>query len=211
MLCRRKITLPPDAHSLSHGLIPREVLADCTQAEHLLTRAKAQADALLNRAQLSREALLEQAGQAFWQRANAQLHRWENEQKALCDNLERYITGVVNQAIRHLLDETPQPQRLAALLKQLLASQVPEVNALLLCHPREIEALKHCLSRHDAARWRVQPDDTISTQTLRYIVPGFSGHIDHLINRASYVRVTAGKENGGNSSILQKQHCFPGQ
>lgn len=166
MLCRRKITLPPDAHSLSHGLIPREVLADCTQAEHLLTRAKAQADALLNRAQLSREALLEQAGQAFWQRANAQMHRWENERKAMCDNLERYITGVANQAIRHLLDETPQPQRLAALLKQLLASQVPEVNALLLCHPREIEALKHCLSRHDAARWRVQPDDTISTQTL---------------------------------------------
>ncbi|MEB2645709.1 HrpE/YscL family type III secretion apparatus protein [Pseudomonas canadensis] len=92
--------------------------------------------------------------------------RPQNEQKALSDNLERYITGVVNQAIRHLLDETPQPQRLAALLKQLLASQVPGVNALLLCHPREIEALKHCLSRHDAARWRLQPDDTISTQTL---------------------------------------------
>lgn len=166
MLCRRKITLPPDAHSLPHTLIPREVLADCTQAEHLLTHAKAQADALLNRAQHNCEALLEQAGLAFWQRANAQMHQWENERKAMCDNLERYITEVANQAIRHLLDETPEPQRLAALLKQLLASQVPEVNALLLCHPHEIEALKHCLARHNAAHWRLQPDDTLRTHTL---------------------------------------------
>lgn len=166
MLCRRKITLLPNAHSLSHGLIPRGVLAECIQAEELLTRAKAQADALLNHAQQSREALLEQAGLAFWQRANAQMHRWENERKVMCDNLEQYITEIANQAIRHLLDETPQPQRLAALLKQLLISHVPEVNALLLCHPQEIEVLKRCLTRHDAAYWRLQPDDTISPQTL---------------------------------------------
>lgn len=166
MLCRRKITCSPDVHGLPHNLIPREVLADCTQAEQLLTHAKAQADALLNRAQHSREVLLEQASLEFWQRANAQMIQWENERKAMCDNLERYITEVANQAIRHLLDETPQPQRLAALLKQLLASQVPQVNALLLCHPHEIETYKHCLATHNAAHWKLQPDDTISTHTL---------------------------------------------
>lgn len=165
MLCRHTITLH-STPSLPQTLIPRETLADGAQAEQLLAHAKTEADALLDQAEHTREELMEQAGLAFWQRANAQLQRWENERQAMCDHLERYATGVVNQAVRHLLDETAQPQRLAALLKQLLASQVPEVSALLLCHPRELETVKQRLATHHATLWKLQPDDTISPQTL---------------------------------------------
>jgi type III secretion protein L len=166
MLCRQKIELHKDASGLPRTLISRETLAGYAQANQVLSRAKAQAHELLRLAEEKREDLLENAGIEFWQRADAQLKRWESERGVLCDNLERYATAVVSQAIRCLLEEATPSQRLAALLKQLLASQVPAVKATLLCHPLELEDVKQGMANHVASLWELRPDDTIKPQTL---------------------------------------------
>jgi len=166
MLRRQKIELHKAATGLQHTLIPRETLADCAQANQLLSRANAQADEMLRQAEAQCEALLEKATVEFWQRAESQLKRWERERQAMCDSLERHATSITKQAIRCLLDDTVEAQRLAALLKQLLASQVSQVNATLLCHPQEIEEVKQSLANHRATLWKLQPDDTIGPQTL---------------------------------------------
>lgn len=166
MFCQRKIELHPQGFSLPHPLIPRTLLHDSAQATALLDRAKTQADELLSRATEQREAMLMQANQAFWQRAEAQLNDWKNERQAMCDGLERYATTVTRDAIQYLLDEVTPAQRIAALLKQLLASQVPAVKAMLLCHPDELKALQQLLANLKSDVWKPCPDDSVPPQTL---------------------------------------------
>lgn len=166
MLCRHTIELPKNLSEVRAGLIPREELADWQQANQLLSRAQAQAQERLRQAEQQCQALREQASLEIWQRADAQLQRWERERQAMHDSLEHYATTITHQAIRSLLDETVAPQRLAALLKQLLASQVQEIDATLLCHPQDLEEIRRCLANHKATLWRLHADETIPLQTL---------------------------------------------
>jgi type III secretion apparatus protein, HrpE/YscL family len=166
MLCRRKIELSTDITCLQRTFISREALEESAQVEQLFRHAQHKADELLILAERERVELLAVAELEFWQRANAQLKQWEAAKKAMCDNLERYATEITNQAIEHLLGDTLQPQRVAALVKQLLATQMPEVAATLLCHPSEVEEMKQCLIHHQATLWKLQPDESIAAQTL---------------------------------------------
>lgn len=166
MFCRHKIDLPKGAAATPETLIPRETLAGYAQANTVLEHAKAQARKLLKLAEKQREKLLEQAGLEIWQRADAQFKRWEVERQAMYDNLERYASSIANQAIDLLLEETPPAQRMAALIKQLMASQVPLVKAALLCHPQELEAARHFLAGHNNTLWALRADDTVKPQTL---------------------------------------------
>ncbi|MGR3967139.1 HrpE/YscL family type III secretion apparatus protein [Pseudomonas sp. 910_23] len=166
MLCRHTIELRKDASGTRANLIPREELANWEQANHLLSHANAQADELIRMTEKKCEAMLEQASLEIWQRADAQLKQWERERQSMCDNLEHYATAITNQAIRCLLDETTAPQRLAALLKKLLDSQVQEVSATLLCHPHDLEEIRQGLARHKSRFWKLNADDTVHPQTL---------------------------------------------
>lgn len=166
MLCRRKIELHGDTPGLPPTLILQEVLADCGQAKKILSRAKAQAHELSIQAAKNLEEFSEKAGLEFWQRANAQLGRWEIERQAICTNLEKHATAVINQAMRQLLDDVEPEQRLAALLKQLLATQIPVVKATLLCHPLERESVEKYLARLGSNAWTLRTDDTLSPQAL---------------------------------------------
>lgn len=166
MLCRHTIESLNGAAGLPRCLIPREELKDWEQANQLLRRANAQADELLRQAARKCEVLQQEASLHIWQRANAQLKQWDLDRQAMCDHLEHYATAITNQAIRCLLDDIAPPQRLAALLKQLLASQVQEIDATLLCHPHDLEEIKQCLSQRNATYWKLHTDDAVLPQTL---------------------------------------------
>ena len=166
MFCRHKIDLPKGSAAFTETLIPRETLANYAHAHNVLEHAKAQARQLLKLADKQREKLLEQAGLEIWRRADAQFKRWEVERQAMYDNLERYASSIANQAIHLLLEDTPPPQRMAALIRQLMASQVPMVRAALLCHPQELEAVRQALADHNNTLWALRADDTVKPQTL---------------------------------------------
>ena len=166
MLCKLKIELDNDTSYLPHALISREALSEFAQAKDLIKRANEQAEELLHQAHIKRQSLLQEAGVEFWLRADAQLQRWENDRQRMCDSIEHYATSIANAAIHHLLDEPPEPKRIAALLKQLLASQISAVSATLFCHPAEIGDIGQYLSKHAINRWKLQSDDTVKPQTL---------------------------------------------
>ncbi|MCS3511785.1 type III secretion system stator protein SctL [Pseudomonas grimontii] len=166
MLCQHTIELPKGTPGVRCSLILREELENWEQANQLLSHASHQADDLIKRAKKQCEALLEEASLEIWQRADAQLKQWELDRQAMCDNVEHYATSITNQAIRRLLDETVAPQRLAALLKQLLESQVQEINATLLCHPHDFENIKQQLNNHKSTFWTLNTDETIPPQAL---------------------------------------------
>lgn len=167
MLTRRKIELRPNAPGLPHALITRQTLIDCGQAHALLARAQRMADELLGNAQQASDIRLEQAQREFWQHANAQLESWQREHGAMRDALESCATLVVNQALRHLLDDIPQPAQIGAMLKQLLSAQCPPLSATLRCHPQAHETVRQWLSSSQAnTLWQLQSDERLDVQAL---------------------------------------------
>lgn len=166
MFCRRKIEINKDHLGPPPAFISRQKLADFSQASELLNHAQAQADQLMAHANQEREAILESAGFEIWQRADAQLKRWENDRQEMCNNLEQYATSVVNQAIHKLLDESVEPERLGSLLRHLITLQLPEIGATLLCHPNETEIVKQYLASQRSTSWKLQPDNTLEPQAL---------------------------------------------
>ncbi|AZF24919.1 type III secretion system stator protein SctL [Pseudomonas sp. R2-60-08W] len=166
MLCRRTIELFKNAPGVPRSVIPREELANWKQAELLLKDANEQAEQLLSLTEKKCEALRENASVEVWQRADAQLKRWERDRQAMCDKLEQYASAITNEAIRRLLDETVAPARLVALLNQLMTLQVPEVSATLLCHPHDMNEIKQHLAYQKAAVWKLHADETTAPQTL---------------------------------------------
>ncbi|MFB3302684.1 type III secretion system stator protein SctL [Pseudomonas sp. AMR01] len=166
MLCRRKIDLHNGSTGQATVLITQEMLKENAQASQLLERAHARADQLLSEAAAQCEVLLEQANQAFWQQANAQLEEWAHQRQMMCDNLERYATSIADQALCCLLEDIPPTQRLTALIKRLMAAQLPTVSATLLCHPSELASLEQCLALLDITLWVLRADDAVKPQAL---------------------------------------------
>ncbi|NWD81012.1 type III secretion system stator protein SctL [Pseudomonas reactans] len=166
MLQLQKIELHQNAASFPNPLVPREVLADLENANQILLHAQAKADELIRRAGEKCEAMQKKASLELWQRADKQLKRWEREREEILTSLEHHASLVVRQAIQRILNETVEPQRLHALIQQLLASQIPQVNATLLCYPNEFEHVKQYLASYGATLWTLQPDGTVPPQTL---------------------------------------------
>lgn len=187
MFCPKKIELHTVNTQLPPALIPREMLVDFTQASKLIEHAQAQALSLIEQAQAQCERVLEEAGENFWQRANPILQRWESERQAMHESLEQVATSVISTAIRGFLDETPPPQRIRALLNQLLTAQLPPVNATLLCHPQDREAIEQWLARLVDVPWTLRVDNAVSAQSLLLETKDGGFHInwadalDHLI------------------------------
>ncbi|MFC6296387.1 HrpE/YscL family type III secretion apparatus protein [Pseudomonas sp. CCM 7893] len=166
MLCRRKIELNKNTPGLPQILIPQETLVDCGKANKLLQHAHEQADELLRQATEECNQRLENAGLAFWQRANAQLSRWEHERQDMLHHLEKTAATIVNHVIGDLLKEAIPEQRLAILLRQLLLTQIPAVKATLLCHPLEREDLERCLAHHPPMPWNLHSNEDLKPQSL---------------------------------------------
>ena len=178
MLSRRTTELRPGAPGLPQTLITRENLIDCGQAHPVLAQAKAQADELLSNAQAASEALLKKAHDEFWQQANAMLTRWQLEHRALCQGIESSASTVVNQTLRHLFDEVPQPARIAALLEHLLRAQCPPVYAMLRCHPKALENTRQWLSTRPDNPWQLQTDERLDTLALVLVTASEDLRID---------------------------------
>lgn len=166
MLCRYSIELCKNVPGLPRNVIPREELANWKQAQQLLRNANDQAAELLSLAEKQCETLRKEASLEIWRRADAQLKRWERDRQVMCDKLEHYATSITSRAIRCLLDETVTPIRLSALLKQLLANQIHEISATLLCHPQNLEEMRKCLGGYKITVWKLHADETVSPQTL---------------------------------------------
>ncbi len=187
MFCARKIELHTITPNLPTALIPREMLADYTQACQLLEHAKAHAQTLIRQAEAQCEAVLQSAGQQFWQRANTLLQRWESERQTMHEHLEQLASTVISNTLRSFLDETPPTQRLTALLNQLLLAQLPPIKATLLCNPLDREPVEQWLARLGDVSWTLRFENDVSPQSLMLETEEGGFHInwadalDHLI------------------------------
>lgn len=169
MFVRRSLKLRDGSGGLAQPLISHETLLDCGRAEGVLALARMQAAALLRQIEAQRDTLLEEAQRQFWQRAGAQLGQWEQQRQQMWRMLEEQARILVNQALRRLLDDTPPPRRLNALLNQLARSQTEPVSAVLRCHPSVEETVQQWLDLLGESPWRLCPDESLPPDELRLV------------------------------------------
>lgn len=166
MLRVQEIELRTHTTSPALPLIPRETLTDVTKANQLLEHANTQANELIRHAEEKCKALQETATTEIWQLINAQLKCWAHEREEIFDSLEHHVTLVTHQAITCILEETVEPKRLAALIRRLLACQLPDINPTLSCCPAEIEHIRQYLEAHNTVFWKLEADNATPPQTL---------------------------------------------
>lgn len=172
MLARRSLELRPEGQGLLQPRIARETLADCGRAQQVIDRAREQAARLLEQASDTAEARVLEAQAHFWAQAGTLLQAWEAQRQAMWEQIETSATRLVNEALHRLLDEVPEPARVAALVRQLAEGQRAPSAATLHCHPDDLPAVVRSLGEQASAPWTPQADAGIARHQVRLHTPG---------------------------------------
>ena len=166
---------PPDAQQT---LLKREALAQQQQARQIILEAQQQAQELLEEAQQQAQqihqqaqaesaARLEQEQAHFWQQAQALFDDWDAQRAAQQQQAVTLASQLLAQGLAHCLAEVPPPERLQALLAQLMNHTPSEAQATLYCAPSQRSSLTTWLSAHPALRWQLTPDERLAHDELR--------------------------------------------
>lgn len=171
MLARRSLELRPNAQGLLQPCIARETLIDCGRAQRVIEQAQEQAAQVLEQARDLAEAERLDAQARFWENADAALAAWEAQRQAMWEQIEASAARLVNEALRTLLDEVPEPARIDALVRQLASGQRESASATLHCHPDDLTNLTRTLGNTAAQPWTLVADAGMDRHQLRLQTP----------------------------------------
>ncbi|MGN8344706.1 type III secretion system stator protein SctL [Pseudomonas sp. SMV71] len=178
MLARRSLELRPEGQGLLQPYIARETLADCARAQRVIERAREQAAQLLEQANEVAEAKVLQAQARFWDKADALLSTWEAQRQAMWEQIESSAARLVNEALRTLLDEVPEPARIDALVRQLASGQRDPSDATLYCHPEDLASLTRSLGNTAPQPWTPVADAGMERHQVKLQTPGGTFQLD---------------------------------
>lgn len=181
MLTRKRITLLNGTDDLA-PVISQAMLVIQQQGEDILRQAQQQAEAILVAAEQEAEAcklrVQQRAEQDFWQQADSLLADWRQQQQQIESEVLAVMDGVLAQALGQLLTEVPEPQRLSALLRQLLRDKMQAEQASLCCHPSQQQPIADWLATHSHLSWQLQPDETLAADSLKLVTAQGELHLD---------------------------------
>ncbi|CCG85918.1 type III secretion system stator protein SctL [Erwinia piriflorinigrans] len=181
MLTRKRITLLNGEADLA-PVISQAQLTIQQQGQGILEQARQQAQAMWEDAERQIEAdrldAQQRAGQEFWQQADALLHGWQQQYQQLEAQVLEVMENVMTQALGQLLTEVPEPQRLAALLRQIMRANALEDRGSLYCHPQQQDEVADWLQRHAHLGWRLQPDESLAVDGLKLVTTNGELHLD---------------------------------
>lgn len=181
MLTRKTITLLNPGADLAPVIAQAQLLIQ-QQGQDVLQQARERAQALLEEAERQAEARLLCAQQgverAFWHQAEPLLLSWQQQYQQLEAQVLEVMESVMTQALGQLLTEVPEPQRLAALLRQLLRAKTRDEQGSLCCHPAQQEAIADWLHGHPHLSWQLQPDESLAADSLKLVTAHGELHLD---------------------------------
>lgn len=167
MLAKRSIALT-DAALLPEPILRREDIAGSLRACEVLSDARRQAQQMLVLQEEESGRRHAQALASFWETANGFLAELKAERGAFEQQAMDTLEALLNEALRHLLDETTLAERTRALVKNLAASQPDKTVATLSAHPDMLEPLQEWLAQSRfSEHWQVRGDATIASGSLR--------------------------------------------
>lgn len=181
MLTAKQISLLQGVDDLAM-VIDRQQLQRQQQAADVLAQAQQQAAALLEQARQQCAALQlearQQAEQRFWQQADEILQAWRRHYQQLEEQVTDVMTTVVTQALAQLLTEAAEPERITALLRQLLRAKSVEEQGTLYCHPPQQSQIAQWLQQHPQLAWRLTPEASRPGDSLRLVTSQGELHLD---------------------------------
>ncbi|KGT90336.1 hypothetical protein NG99_18255 [Erwinia typographi] len=181
MWIAKKITLLNDPQLPTGTVLTRETLAEHQQALDILQLAGRQAQARLDDAERQAETLLADAEARFateiaeqkakqqqdFLTASGQLFSdWQAQQQQWQAGLLPHAEALLAQAMNQLLAELPPPDRLRAMLQQLLKAQGRQANATLLCPPQQQADAEAWLAQHPHLGWELSCDAALPDESL---------------------------------------------
>ncbi|WLG48113.1 type III secretion system stator protein SctL [Pseudomonas sp. FP1742] len=170
MLAVRKLTLAGDCQLIGESLLRREEIDDCLLAGQVLEAAREQAksilDAALTDARALREVAAEQAQAQVWEQAQALLDDWRAQREQMWEGLNETARQLLDEALRTLLAEVPEPARIDTLLRHLKAAQPHDEASVLHCHPDLAHVLAERLPVLGHSNWTVRADPQLPADGL---------------------------------------------
>jgi type III secretion protein L len=170
MLVVRKLMLVGDRQLIGEPLLRRETIEDCLLAAQVLEVAREQAqsilDAALTQAQALREDAAEQAQAQVWEQAQALFDDWQTQREQMWEGLNETARQLLDEALRTLLGEVPEPTRIDSLLRHLKAAQPADEASVLHCHPDLAQVLAERLRVLGHSNWTVRADPQLPAQGL---------------------------------------------
>lgn len=181
MLTAKQISLLQGVDDLA-VVIDRQQLQRQQHAADVLAQAQQQAAALLEQARQQCAAIQlearQQAEQRFWQQADEILQAWRRHYQQLEEQVTDVMTTVVTQALAQLLTEAAEPERITALLRQLLCAKSVEEQGTLYCHPPQQSQIAQWLQQHPQLAWRLTPEASRPADSLRLVTSQGELHLD---------------------------------
>ncbi|CAH6373991.1 type III secretion system stator protein SctL [Pantoea agglomerans] len=181
MLTRKKIALLNGADDLT-PVISQSVLTFQQQGENILRQAQQQAEQILAAAEEAAEACKlraqARAEEDFWHQADILLAHWQHQQRQSESEILVIMDSVLTLALKQLLTEIPETQRLNALLRQLLRDKMQAEQASLCCHPSQQQPIGDWLATHTHLNWQLQPDETLAVDDLKLVTAQGELHLD---------------------------------
>lgn len=172
MLTRKRITLLNGEADLA-PVITQAELAMQQQAGDILQQAQRQAGQILAAAGQEAEAVKlraqQRAEQDFWQQADGLLVHWQQQQQQIESEILPVMDSVLTQTLEQLLTDVAEPQRLNALLRQLVREKLQLPQASLCCHPAQQQPIAAWLDAHPHLDWQLQPDETLPADSLKLV------------------------------------------
>ncbi|WP_337013832.1 type III secretion system stator protein SctL [Pantoea sp. AS142] len=181
MLTQKKITLLNGADDLA-PVISQAMLTVQQQGEDILRQAQQQAEQILTAAEEEAVACKlrtqARAEQDFWHQADRLFAHWQQQQRQTESEVLAVMDNVLTLALEQLLTEIPEPQRLSALLRQLLRDKMRAEQASLCCHPSQQQPITEWLATHTHLSWQLQPDETLAVDNLKLITAQGELHLN---------------------------------
>ena len=109
------------------------ILQKTIEADAIIDGANETAKRVVNEAK-------EEAEVEFWQQAQSIFEEMATMQQAILENIEEHCNTVVTSALQKLLEDVPSEEKIRPIIKTLLAENVHDEPAVVLCHPEQ-EAL----------------------------------------------------------------------
>lgn len=164
MFVTRSISLNATGAVVAQPLLRRANIADVAIAEELLDEACREAQTILDDARSQRDSMLGEVQAEVWQHANEFLKSWQVEREAQREAIVQQAEMLLQQALREIFDEVPEPRRVELMLRQLAVSQQRPVEARVGCHPSLLRQVKAWLQEQPvvATLWTVQSDSGLS-------------------------------------------------
>ncbi|MBT2375471.1 type III secretion system stator protein SctL [Pseudomonas fluorescens] len=161
MLTYRTLTLKRDCAFVHGPIVRRAIIHEYAVADQILASANAEAQLILTRAQQQSTLLGDKAAAEarakVWREAEGFLKALRQQKEQMWLAIAQEAEKVVREALTRLFEQQSEIQKVAALIRQIVAARPEEAEGVLVCHPHWLQLVSSHMQQNQA-HWKICAD-----------------------------------------------------